>query len=89
MDRLDDENLWSIATARRDTEGALAMLEETAAKLPRDLREVFWDDPRRRALRQAHSATVVAPVFSAVGSSAVARSKNGTAAINWPWIISE
>ena len=28
---------------------------------PRDLREVFWDDPRRRALRQAHTATVVAP----------------------------
>ncbi len=51
----------SVATARRDTEAALAMLEETAAKLPRDLREVFWDDPRRRALRQAHTATVVAP----------------------------
>jgi len=51
----------SVATARRDTETALAMLEETAAKLPRDLREVFWDDPRRRALRQAHTATVVAP----------------------------
>ena len=30
-----------VATARRDTEAALAMLEETAAKLPRDLREVF------------------------------------------------
>jgi serine/threonine-protein kinase PknK len=44
--------------ARRDVEAALAMLEETAAKLPRDLREVFWDDPRRRALRQAHYATV-------------------------------
>ena len=50
----------SVATARRDTEAALAMLEETAAKLPRDLREVFWDDPRRRALRQAHTNTVVA-----------------------------
>ncbi|MCL2449293.1 MAG: sigma 54-interacting transcriptional regulator, partial [Polyangiaceae bacterium] len=43
----------AIATARRDSEAALALLEETAAKLPRDLREVFWDDPRRRALRQA------------------------------------
>jgi transcriptional regulator with GAF, ATPase, and Fis domain len=51
----------SVATARRDTESALAMLEETAAKLPRDLREVFWDDPRRRALRQAHTSTVIAP----------------------------
>ena len=47
------------ATARRDTEAALAMLEETAAQLPRDLREVFWNDPRRRALRQAHAATEV------------------------------
>jgi serine/threonine-protein kinase PknK len=44
--------------ARRDIEAALSMLEETAAKLPRDLREVYWDDPRRRALRQAHYATV-------------------------------
>ncbi len=52
----------SIATARRDTEQALAMLEETAAKLPRDLREVFWDDPRRRALRQAHTATIPMPL---------------------------
>ncbi len=55
----------NVATARRDTEAALAMLEETAAKLPRDLREVFWDDPRRRALRQAHTATVVAPAMLA------------------------
>jgi serine/threonine-protein kinase PknK len=50
--------------ARRDVESALAMLEETAAKLPRDLREVFWDDPRRRSLRQAHFATV--PTSSAM-----------------------
>jgi transcriptional regulator with GAF, ATPase, and Fis domain/serine/threonine protein kinase len=49
----------ATALARRDTEAALAMLEETAAKLPRDLREVFWNDPRRRALRQAHAG--VAP----------------------------
>jgi transcriptional regulator with GAF, ATPase, and Fis domain len=60
-----------MATAHRDTEAALAMLEETAAKLPRDLREVFWDDPRRRALREAHRATVVAPgIVSQVASSA-------------------
>src|SRR5205807_6564540 len=37
---------------------------ETAAKLPRDLREVFWDDPRRRALRQAHTATFPMPPLS-------------------------
>jgi serine/threonine-protein kinase PknK len=54
-----------LATARRDTESALAMLEETAAKLPRDLREVFWDDPRRRALRLAHAATIAGPVLGA------------------------
>jgi transcriptional regulator with GAF, ATPase, and Fis domain len=59
----------SMATARRDTEAALAMLEETAAKLPRDLREVFWDDPRRRALRQAHTSTVVAPGGNPLGAS--------------------
>jgi len=47
----------STATARRDTEAALAMLEEVAAKLPRDLREVFWDDPRRRALRAQVATT--------------------------------
>ncbi|HZU83130.1 MAG TPA: sigma 54-interacting transcriptional regulator, partial [Polyangiaceae bacterium] len=64
----------NVATARRDTEAALAMLEETSAKLPRDLREVFWDDPRRRALRQAHATTVVAPVFTpAGGASTVTR----------------
>ena len=54
----------SVASARRDTEQALSMLEETAAKLPRDLREVFWDDPRRRALRQAHTATLPMPISS-------------------------
>jgi transcriptional regulator with GAF, ATPase, and Fis domain/Tfp pilus assembly protein PilF len=48
----------ATALARRDTETALAMLEETAAKLPRDLREVFWNDPRRRALRTTHAGTM-------------------------------
>jgi DNA-binding NtrC family response regulator len=65
------------ATARRDTEAALAMLEETAAKLPRDLREVFWDDPRRRALRQAHAATIALPL--PLPLSATARSASGAA----------
>ncbi len=50
----------ATALARRDTDAALAMLEETASKLPRDLREVFWNDPRRRSLRQAHTATIPA-----------------------------
>ena len=69
----------SIAMARRDSEQALAVLEETAAKLPRDLREVFWNDPRRRALRQAHAGTVVAPVFSPILPSGSTRSSPGTA----------
>jgi transcriptional regulator with GAF, ATPase, and Fis domain len=64
-----------VATARRDTEAALAMLEETAAKLPRDLREVFWDDPRRRSLRQAHTTTVAVP--SITGPATPARSSSG------------
>ncbi len=44
--------------ARRDVEAALAMLEESASKLPRDLREVFWDEPRRAALHKATNVTV-------------------------------
>ena len=34
--------------ARRDREEALATLEGIGARLPRDLREVYWNDPRRR-----------------------------------------
>ncbi|MBX3232892.1 MAG: sigma 54-interacting transcriptional regulator [Labilithrix sp.] len=60
----------AISLARRDTDASLAMLEETARKLPRDLREVFWNDPRRRAIRQAHTATM--PVLSG-GSAPFAR----------------
>ena len=37
--------------ARRDREEALAVLEEIGARLPRDLREVYWNDTRRRTLR--------------------------------------
>ncbi|MEO7091706.1 MAG: protein kinase, partial [Polyangiales bacterium] len=51
----------SHARARRDADEAAAILEEMAAKLPRDLREVFWDEPRRRMLRQANEATVLGP----------------------------
>lgn len=38
--------------ARRDREEALAVIEEIGAELPPDLREVFWNDPRRSALRE-------------------------------------
>ena len=53
--------------ARRDREEALATLEGIGARLPRDLREVYWNDPRRRQLRAsvqvsiANAATDQAP----------------------------
>jgi transcriptional regulator with GAF, ATPase, and Fis domain len=71
----------SNALARRDVESALAILEDTAAKLPRDLREVFWNDPRRRALRQAHVAThafVGTPHTIARSSNKIPRGKTTT-----------
>ena len=39
--------------ARRDREEALAVLEGIGERLPRDLREVYWNDPRRRTLRES------------------------------------
>ncbi len=44
--------------ARRDREEALAVLEEIGARLPRDLREVYWNDPRRKSLRGSVAGTV-------------------------------
>ncbi len=41
--------------SRKDREAALAILEDIASKLPRDLREVFWNDPQRRSLRAANT----------------------------------
>ena len=73
-----------VATARRDTESALAMLEETAAKLPRDLREVFWDDPRRRALREAHTTTALAPSRLFAGPPTMSRSGGSTSIFSGP-----
>jgi len=75
----------SFASARRDADAALAMLEETAGKLPRDLREVFWDDPRRRALRQAHTATMPASILPSHAAPVVTptalRAAGGTTSI--------
>jgi transcriptional regulator with GAF, ATPase, and Fis domain len=77
----------SVALARRDTEAALAMLEETAVKLPRDLREVFWNDPRRSALREAHTATMPgmpahsSPSSSLVGPAARALAASGSTSL--------
>jgi transcriptional regulator with GAF, ATPase, and Fis domain/serine/threonine protein kinase len=59
----------SVSLAKRDIETALGLLEETAARLPRDLREVFWNDPRRRTLRQSLSVTM--PVAAAFGRGSV------------------
>jgi serine/threonine-protein kinase PknK len=44
--------------ARRDREEALAVLEEIGARLPRDLREVYWNDDRRRTLRASVPAAI-------------------------------
>jgi len=83
----------STALARRDTDAALAMLEETAAKLPRDLREVFWNDPRRRSLRQAHTATMPAlpslssqhaPLRADPRSPTITTARSGTSSIGAP-----
>ena len=42
-----------LLRARHLREEALALLEAMAASLPRDLREVYWNDSRRRRLRAA------------------------------------
>ncbi|HET9956432.1 MAG TPA: sigma 54-interacting transcriptional regulator [Polyangiaceae bacterium] len=53
--------------ARRDREEAVAILEEIGARLPRDLREVYWNDARRSQLRGSvpqaisHAATEYLP----------------------------
>jgi serine/threonine-protein kinase PknK len=49
----------SSQLARRDLDEALALCEEAAAKLPRDLREVFWNDPARAKLRDQAKKSAV------------------------------
>jgi transcriptional regulator with GAF, ATPase, and Fis domain/predicted Ser/Thr protein kinase len=44
--------------ARRDREEAVVVLEEIGARLPRDLREVYWNDPRRAQLRSSVPAAI-------------------------------
>ncbi len=48
-----EQDAGQALRARRDREAALGILEEIATRLPRDLREVYWNEPRRRALRAA------------------------------------
>ncbi len=50
--QIEDDSGQTVK-ARRDREAAVAVLEEIAERLPRDLREVFWNEPRRRDLRAA------------------------------------
>jgi DNA-binding NtrC family response regulator len=62
--------------ARQDREAALSVLEEIAERLPRDLREVFWNDPRRQAVRTASVRDLVTAAtthFGAVGEDRLAR----------------
>jgi serine/threonine-protein kinase PknK len=55
-----------LLASRRDRESALGVLEEIAARLPRDLREVFWDDLNRRSLREVEQhVTLASPHSSA------------------------
>jgi serine/threonine-protein kinase PknK len=64
--------------ARRDREEAVAILEEIGARLPRDLREVYWDDPRRSQLRSAvPSAVATAATEFTPFSSGMQRDVNG------------
>jgi len=48
-----EQSAGGLLRARQHREEALALLEEMAATLPRDLREVYWNDNRRRLLRAA------------------------------------
>ncbi len=47
------EESGQVTRARKVREEALEVLEEIGARLPRDLREVYWNDPRRSAVREA------------------------------------
>ncbi len=65
-----EEGAGQHVTARRDRLEAVTILEEIGAGLSRDLREVFWNDPRRRRLRCAvEGALVHAPTQLALGDS--------------------
>lgn len=47
-----EDHLDRHSQARADRTEALKVLEQIAAPLPRDLREVYWNDPRRQAIRR-------------------------------------
>jgi transcriptional regulator with GAF, ATPase, and Fis domain/serine/threonine protein kinase/Tfp pilus assembly protein PilF len=68
-----EQSAGGLLRARQYRENALSLLEEMAATLPRDLREVYWNDGRRRQLRAAvaqtrypdSDAAAVSPPFTA------------------------
>ncbi len=49
---LGHEALGGSFAARRDARLAVEVLEDIAMRIPREHREAFWHDPRRRAARQ-------------------------------------
>lgn len=75
-----EEQAGQQMMARRDRMEAVTVLEEIAASLPRDLREVFWNDSRRRDLRAlvdsslASAATQMAYEPASLESSALGTS---------------
>ncbi len=58
--------LGDDAAVEADRRAALAVLEEIAQSLPRDLREVYWNEPRRRVLRQAPEPSIATASSRAV-----------------------
>jgi serine/threonine-protein kinase PknK len=66
--------------AQRDREAAVLVLEEIAARLPQDLREVYWNDERRKRLRAALPKARHAPERD-VALAQTVRSQNGGYAI--------
>ncbi len=67
-----EERAGRSRRARQARERALEVLEDISARLPRDLREVYWNDPRRRALRSALHATELSVGSARQGTFAAA-----------------
>jgi transcriptional regulator with GAF, ATPase, and Fis domain len=67
-----EERAGRSRRARQARERALEVLEDISARLPRDLREVYWNDPRRRALRDALHSTELSLGSSRGGAAAFA-----------------
>jgi serine/threonine-protein kinase PknK len=77
-----EQSAGGLLRARQHREAALALLEEMAASLPRDLREVYWNDNRRRQLRAAVTQTQSAEHLSGGFSVASINASDNTGAIS-------